>query len=287
LNLDFLLPKTPAVARKLAYLNRIATVNVDAETLALATDGLLNHEQVECQLPDKLRPYLNAEVLDIIQHSADHNHRFVLGTNTFAQSAAYSLMAVMATGNKALIVYERNSNSTTDWKAFIKHHGLNGCEVRSDEHEDYDATVLIVELSKMTASVISKTRNRVLICAQQAVIPGGRDRDDSDFELLDLFNDRVADELTQHVNQYPMAIPCFHVSPAANASAAIAGWNRSRTLRVIVKELYPNSLLEKLINHRHATLPELSDMGFSRSRPLHIAKLMGVHVDTLLKDPSS
>lgn len=288
MNVDYTLTPGPALARKLAYLRTIMRVNIDDALLRPAGEGLLTHEQVEFQLPESLRGYVNEKTLDIIQHSVDHGDRFILGCRTFAQSAAYSLMAALHTNKKVLIVSSFDQKRSEMWRAFLNTHKLEHQHIQGEKDTpDYTKQILMFERRELSATVMNKVRDRALVFVQgasamSARTPGSLSPLNFDELLMNAFI--PPSEMGDIVCEFPKAILSFHMDYDPTKAQA---WWQSAQMREMVKMLHPELNIDHILSNHQAHQNALLHMGYLLSSPLHMARLLGMHLRVLLEDETS
>lgn len=289
MNVDYLLKPSPATARKLAYLRSIMRLDIDDDALRLAGEGLLTEEQAVGKMPEALKKFVNERSLDLMQHSLDHNARFVFGTRTFPQSAAYSLMAALVAAERVLILHENSQQAGDEWRRFLNTQQIDYCHVRTEKDKvDLDCAVLLVPKPMMTHDVVNKNRDRVLVYVEQAgaktFTHGGAF---GSYSLDDLFVSLSAGYsnglVSDHALEFQKVVQSFHTNPNDAFGKPVQWWNSS-VVQKMVQNIHPKLNIANVLAATPQNQNNMLKMGFILSAPAHIGKMLGIHVRYLVED---
>lgn len=280
MNVDYTLAPSPAMARKLAAIKSVTRVDVDDALLRQAGEQLLTHDQVAQTLPGSLVQYLHERTLDVIQHAADYDYRFVMGTRNFAQSAAYSLMAAFQSGKKIAIINTSYMKRDQLWQTFLKKHNLPYQYVFNDDATvDHEQPILVFELTGLSSTTLNRIRERVMLYTDKlntTYSPFGRFRGE-DMDLDQLFGGITLGTSVEVLKEFPHVIASFHGNHKDQTGRPFEWW-RDEGFRTLARSLYPDLAVERVLSNQSVDQNMLLQMGFTMTSPAHMARLLGIHV---------
>ena len=279
MNIDFKLPLSGRVARKLAYASTIMKIDIDAAIISHVDDDLLTSDEIHKHVRGThLERQLTIMELGIIQFVVDCNCRAVVGTNTEQQSMDMLLLSALASGKNILIVDKFKMQGQTSWQRYMEVKKVPWVDgSNAQDGIDLNARIIMADEKSNLEYLKKKARDRVLVYRQHV--------DQSFFEMNDLFLEPGPGAYNHDFNLHDMckdfeyAILGFNVVDHAGTSKQ--SWNTSMGFSTMMSCIAQDEKIIKAMSTDKAPQKALHDSGIMLTSPHHIAKMLNVNVDMI------
>lgn len=159
MNVDIKIKASPSVARKLLTLQSLSGFDVSQDIVELAGEDLVTDDLIFQRVPSELREMANVNLVDIVQHAVDWNHRFPLPTIQGVDATILALSCAFYSNKKALVI------SPEDLDLNMMRMKMKFCSTKmlgkDDGNSEHD--ILFTKMENMNDDLINHTRDRVLI----------------------------------------------------------------------------------------------------------------------------
>ncbi len=291
MNVDFQIPMTSALARKLVQLRSMMNLDIDERIFQYANKDLLTREDIQTRVTPGMVNQVTEELVDLVQHAEDHHYRFAFGSRTF-EDASICAMVSAFNSDKKIFVFDidgadrRKNGTKSGWGAMFHLMGIKYQHVMtSDDTIDHEQRVLLINPKAISHEVLNNTRERVLVWLPEKDCLGTHSHH---FSIGDLFNSNSA---TGHVTidgmarEFPHTIIGFHL-PEKDRLDKPTQWWRSQPVQNLIDGLFEDLKCKHLFAKGAAEQGQqaqnnLLNMGFILSSPKHMARLLGVYVALL------
>jgi hypothetical protein len=274
-NLDFKLPLTGRVARKLAYASTIMKLDVDAKIIAHIDDDLITSDEVNVHVRDSdLNMHRTAEGLGVVQFVADCNTRALIGTETQEQSRELLILSALASGKKLLIVERYKPNGHSHWMFWLKKHGIPFIDgSNAQDGIDLNARIMVANEKQSFDYLLKHARDRVLVYSHHI--------DQSFMEMSDLFEiaNATSFNLYDMCQDFEFVVMAFHTKDHTGPSKQ--EWYSSLGFTTLASCIFSDQKLAKAISTERQSQKMLNESGILLTSPHHIAKMLNVNVDLL------
>lgn len=278
MNLDFKVPLSGRVARKLVYASTIMKVDVDAKIIAHIDDDLLTSDEVNSHIPKtNLNAHRTQVGLGVIQFVADCGYRAMVGTETRDESLELLLLSALASDKKLLIVENYKVGGQSYWAKFMNHHHIEFVD-GSNAQDGFDLNQRIVLVSEKSNLdyLLKHARDRVFLYSHHI--------DQTFFDVSDLFNNGAVTSsinfnLTDMCQDFEFAILGFHTTDHLGKSKQ--EWFSSLGFTTLASAIFGDNKLVKAIGTERHSQKMLNDSGIMLTSPHHIAKMLNINVDVL------
>lgn len=276
MNLDFKLPLSGRVARKLAYASTIMKVDVDAKIIRHIDDDLLTSDEVrEHVRGTALEKPISALDLGVVQFVADCGYRALIGTETLDQSRELLLYSALASGKKLLIVERYKTGGHSHWQFYLKKLGIPFVDAsNAQDGIDLDARIMVYNENTNMAYLLKHARDRVIVYSHHV--------DQTFFDLNDLFHNSAEVSnfnLADVCQDFEFVIMAFHTKDHTGPSKQ--DWYSSMGFTTLASCLFGDNKLIKAIGKERQSQKLLNESGIMLTSPHHIAKLLNINVDVL------
>jgi hypothetical protein len=85
--------------------------------------------------------------------------------------------------------------------------------------------------------------------------------------------------------EIPKVIMGFHMNPNTGAGKPSEWW-ANKTVREMIKALYPGLNVDQVFSTTQSNQNTLMNMGFMMHSPMHMARMLGMHLRILTEAPS-
>lgn len=276
MNLDFKLPLTGAVARKLAYASTIMKVDVDAKIIRHVNDDMLTSDEVHKHVRGTtLDSPISALILGVVQFVADSGYRAIIGAETLDQSRSLLLYSALASGKNLLIVDRYKVGGHSHWQFYLKQQGIPFVDAsNAQDGIDLTARVMVHNENTNMEYLLKHARDRVLVYSHHI--------DQSFFDINDLFANGAEQSqfnLADACMDFEFVVMAFHTKDHTGPSKQ--DWYSSMGFTTLASCLWGDNKLIKAVGKERASQKLLNDSGIMLTSPHHIAKLLNVNVDVL------
>lgn len=254
MNLDYLIPNTPAICRRLSYASQVMGMVLDPKIVEGATKGLLDPQQVMASLPDKLSEHV-PNIPDFCQYATDFNHKVIILNQNELQLRRTMLAHGLASGEQLLILGDEVDR--TAWSKVLKDSEVKFKRF-NDTQEDYSTDqIVMAEVVDLTNNFINTNRHRIVLWVR-----GTRSN---------IFN-----AFTKKEPQTIVSLDFPQIITGCVLPANTTKWWDNYQILAILEESYDTINWTKVFGHKNTGL---ADMKFHTTDPDAIGRMFGVYLD--------
>lgn len=279
MNLDFKVPLSGRIARKIEYASSIMKLDVDAAITKHLHDDMLTSDEVEANVgPSTMNAHRTQMGLSVVQYVADCNYRAMIGTETEEQNMEMLLLSALASGRKLLIVESfdfKHGTKTSQWAKFMQKMQIDFVDgSNAQDGIDLNAKIILASERSNLDYLRKTSRDRVFVYSHHI--------DQHLFSLHDLFN------VGPDVSSYSLADMCLEFERVVLGFYTIIhsvrsqyAWFMSLGFTAMASALFGDNKMVKAISTERNSQKLLNDSGIMLTSPHHIAKMLNINVDIL------
>lgn len=277
MNLDFKIPMSGKVARRLAYLNSIIPLDLDERIMNHIHRDLLDTNVLKSAIANtSLKQDLNAQQLELVQFVADTDYRAILGGLNEEEVCNIVLTAALASGRDLVIISDPDSIM---WEDVLPRYNI-AYETVVDPLQPITAKVIIVKDDASLMTIKQHARDRVLV-----YIPHHYDYDlwnvrDDPAVKRHLAKHRVMYTLENLAKEFPFCVMGFYMD-ASTPVNRIKYWATQKRVAAMIEAINCDKRVGKALEYGPAQQLALKQAGFANALPSHISKILNVNVDML------
>lgn len=277
MNLDFKLPMTGKVARRLAYLNSIIPINMDPRVMNHVTRDLLDPQHIHQSIKHtSLKQQLNAKELEIIQFVDDTNYRAILGGLIDLDTIELTLISALTSGRKLVILDDHDS---VMWEEILPKFGIEYVTV-VDPLQPIDAPIVLVKNDSTLLSMKQHARDRILVFVPHHYDFDLFSRNDETYKLYSAKN-RIQYTLENLAKEFPYCVMGFYLDPNAPITR-IKHWASQTRVMAMIEAINCDKRVGRALEMQPANQITLNQAGFKRHKPEWISKILNVNVDMIV-----
>jgi hypothetical protein len=276
MNLDFKIPMSGKVARRLSYLNSIIPVDLDPRIMNHVTRDLLDPAFVKEQLVGNLNHELNARQQEVVQFIADTDYRAVIGSMTDLEICEIVLIGALSSGRDVVILDDQDS---VMWEVLLPHFGIEYQTV-VDPLQPITAKVIVVKDDKTLMTMKNHARDRVLI-----FVPHHYDfmvwhNNDDGQRQQHRNKPRLSYTLENLAKEFPYCVMGFYLDLHTPVNR-IKYWSTEKRVVAMIDAINSSNRIARALAPDNTNKSQVAGLGLTTVLPSKIGKILNVNVDML------
>jgi hypothetical protein len=276
-NLDFKIPLSGRVARKLAYASTIMKLDVDAKIIRHIDDDLLTSDEIDQHVKNiNMNAHRTQIGLGVIQFVADCNYRAMVGTETEDQNKELLLLSALASGKNLLIMdnYKVGGKSSR-WEQYLTKMNIPFIDgSNAQDGIDLSARIILASEKSNIDYLLKQARDRVFVYSHHI------DQSFMDMDsLFEINNTQNSFNLYDMCQDFEFTVMGFYTVDHTGKSKQ--EWHSSLGFSTLASCLFSDNKLAKAISTERHSQKLLNESGIMLTSPHHIAKMLNINVDVL------
>lgn len=279
MNLDFKIPMSGKVARRLTYLNTIIPLELDPRIMNHVTRDLLDPSTVKSYLAGTaLRKTLNIKQQELVQFVADTDYRVVLGGSTEDEVVEMVLVSALSSGRNLVIISDVNSIA---WESALARFEVEYV-TNVDPLQPITAKVVLVKTQQVLDVMKQHARDRVLL-----YIPHHYDFDlwhshlNKDPNVAVISKQARLQYTVDNIGkEFPYCVMGFYLDENTSVDK-IKNWSKEKRVVAMVNAINCDNRVSYALSMDTNNQSVLSNSGFTRRLPAQIGKILNVNVDMI------
>jgi hypothetical protein len=281
MNLDFKVPMSGKLARRLHQIKSLLPLEFDERILNHINDDMLDFDQVQASiahtnLPKGLTPKRQA----ICQYVADCDYRAVIGALTCEDAVEMVMTSALSSGKRIAILYDQTS---IDWETSLAELDIQYVtEVPNNEAST--ANVVLVKSSATFDAIKQHGRDRVIVHIPNHF--NGLFHASGDEPQIVKTRKRVTlFRVVQDIGlDFPHLVLGFYPGRTQDDESRIKFWCADTRIIDLINAVNNDKKVSKALSLEMNGQRALKNIGFTRTLPGQIAKMLNVNVDLLTSE---
>lgn len=279
MNLDFKIPMSGKVARRLAYLNSIIPLELDPRIMNHVTRDLLDYSSMPTYLAGTtLTQPLNAKQQELLQFVADTDYRAVVGAMTEMEVVEIILISALTSGRNLVVISDVNSIA---WESALERFSIDYI-TEVDPLQPITAKVVLVKTQTTLDIMKQHGRDRILV-----YIPHHYDFDlwqtnmSSDPKITAIGKQARLQYTVDNIGkEFPYCLMGFYLADYVTVDK-VKYWSREKRVIAMVNSINCDNRISNALSLDTNHQSVLTNAGFTRRMPAQIGKILNVNVDML------
>jgi len=259
MNLDYIIPSSPAVCRRLKHASEVMEISLDDKILQMAEQGLIDPQHVQNSIPGEFLT-VTPTIQDFCQYVADHGYRTAVLDTDLTRLITVMLASVMISSERILIV--TTSKTETTWLAALRFAGLRSWAMYDENIDHVNDRIVITRPDQMSDGFINNNRDRVVL---RTVSSGAREQP-HDFWTKE----------NHPTNMIALDFP--KIITGTDVGSSTTKWWDNYNVIGILEDLNDDVMWSRVFGYKNS---DLHDMKFKTTDPDKIGHLYGVYTGFL------
>ena len=279
MNFDFKVPMTGKVARRLQHIKALLPLDFDERILNHVDRDRLDFDQVQASISHTRLPKgITPKRQTICQYVADCDYRAVIGALTSEDAVEMVLTSALSSGKQLAILYDQSS---IDWERSLNELGIEYV-TEVPRTDPSTANVVLIKDSTTFDAIKQYGRDRVLVHIPNhynGLFHGSGD----EIEMAKTRKRAVLFRLIQDVaREFPFMVLGFYPGRVQDSESRIQFWSTDARIVDLIGAVNNDRKVSKVLTMEQSGQRPLETMGFTRTLPPQIAKMINVNVDLMV-----